>query len=113
MQWHLVNFTDAPRIYDHFSDVEVFDNPGIAAIEDYKWKRIAQTIWIIHFLCQQTNTEDGTSGELIVEYSSMTGAFITMIVVGYLLLHLELQQLRLAPARYISSAILEQATEPF
>ncbi|KAF9107427.1 hypothetical protein BGX27_008764 [Mortierella sp. AM989] len=128
--WHVINFTDAPRIYDHFSDLDIFDNPAIAAIEEYKWTRIARTPWIRHFLCklayallvlgvslqqiyrqgvitgQAPNAENGTAGELIVEYTPLTGTFITMIVAGYLLLHLEFHQLKLDPSQYISIILL-------
>ncbi|KAF9580518.1 hypothetical protein BGW38_002814 [Lunasporangiospora selenospora] len=125
MIWHLINFAYVPRIRGHFLSVDVYDNPGFAAIQDYKWERIARPIWIMQYSCivafgalvlemsrqqiyqmgvvigEQTNT-DGTS-ELVVEYPSMTGAYITTIIIGFLLLYIECQQLRLTPARYFKT----------
>ncbi|CAO3568674.1 unnamed protein product [Mortierella alpina] len=93
----------------HYEDLRAYDNPAFSALMTYKWTRFAGYFWCFRLLFQ-------VSYEILVivvtllqlyedeeQRANLVGGYITVIVLGYMLLHLEFQQMRGGIGRYISS----------
>ncbi|KAF9102108.1 hypothetical protein BGX27_011179 [Mortierella sp. AM989] len=109
--WHFVFPFDTLWVRTHYSDLEAFDNPAIEALIEYKWTRFAWLFWVARLGLQVTYEllvlavtflqiygQDSRGQEL-----AMKVGFISITVLGYILLHLEFQQMRGGLKRYLSS----------
>ncbi|KAI9239055.1 MAG: hypothetical protein BYD32DRAFT_435220 [Podila humilis] len=95
--WHFVFPFDKFFIHSHYDDLQAYDNPAFLALITYKWTRFARYFFCLRLLFQ-------LSYEVLVlvvtlfqlygdeeQRSDLIGGYITVIVLGYMLLHLEFQ----------------------
>ncbi|KAF8980464.1 hypothetical protein BGZ52_003913, partial [Haplosporangium bisporale] len=107
--WHFVNPIDTIYIQSNYSTLETFDNPAIMAVMTYKWTRFARYFWCVRLLFQFAY-ESLVLGITVVQLfgnvdrrANMQPGYIAVIILGYMLLHLEFQQMRGGIRRYFSS----------
>ncbi|KAG0306024.1 hypothetical protein BGZ98_003087 [Dissophora globulifera] len=107
--WHFIYPRDTVYIRTKYTDLAAFDNPAIMALMTYKWNRFARYFWSIRLLLQ-TVYEFIVLGVTFfqlygdqVQRANLFGGYIAIFVLGYMLLHLEFQQMRGGLARYFSS----------
>ncbi|KAF9899891.1 hypothetical protein EC991_008159 [Linnemannia zychae] len=109
---HLLKFGHAPKAIDHALPLEAYDSPALQAIMEFKWSRFARTFWIIRFAFQiiyytlllsvsfsQINQSTGDysdDGQFVhnVTDNALRGEFISILVIGFVFLQLELRQVR-------------------
>ncbi|KAG9060838.1 hypothetical protein KI688_007907 [Linnemannia hyalina] len=109
MIWHFVFPFDKVFIHSHYDDLQAYDNPAFSALMTYKWTRFARYFWFLRLSFQ-------ISYEFLVlvvtlfqlygdeeQRADLVGGYITIIVLGYVLLHFEFQQMRRGIGRYFSS----------
>lgn len=108
MIWHFVYPFDTVHVQSTYSDLEAFDNPAISALMTYKWTRFTSYFWGIRQLFQ-VSYEFLVLGTTFIQLygnedrrAGLLGGYIAIIVLGYMLLHLEFQQMRGGVRRYFS-----------
>ncbi|OAQ28563.1 hypothetical protein K457DRAFT_20118 [Linnemannia elongata AG-77] len=109
MIWHFVYPFDTVHVQSAYSDLEAFDNPAIFALMTYKWTRFTSYFWCIRQLFQ-VSYEFLVLGVTFIQLygdedqrEGLLGGYIAILVLGYMLLHLEFQQMRGGVRRYFSS----------
>ncbi|KAF9288844.1 hypothetical protein BGZ88_008015 [Linnemannia elongata] len=109
MIWHFVYPFDTVHVQSVYSDLEAFDNPAISALMTYKWTRFTSYFWCIRQLFQ-VSYEFLVLGVTFIQLygdedqrAGLLGGYIAILVLGYMLLHLEFQQMRGGVRRYFSS----------
>ncbi|KAF9961425.1 hypothetical protein BGZ72_003682 [Mortierella alpina] len=107
---HFVNPFDTVHIGSIYSNLDVFDNLALAALMRYKWTRFARYFWSCRLVFQVTYeflvigvTLSHIYGDKDKPDNYLVGSYVAIIVLGYLLLHLEFQQMRGGLRRYLSS----------
>lgn len=92
-----------------YSDLDVFDNLALSALMRYKWTRFARYFWSLRLVCQTTYEFLVIGVTLFQIYGDkdkpegyLLGGYVAIIYFGYLLLHLEFQQMRGGLRRYFS-----------
>ncbi|KAH7050448.1 hypothetical protein BKA57DRAFT_491774 [Linnemannia elongata] len=109
MIWHFVYPFDTVHVQSNYSDLEAFDNPAISALMTYKWTRFTSLFWCIRQLFQVSYEFLVLGVTLIQLYgdedqrAGLLGGYIAILVLGYMLLHLEFQQMRRGVRLYFSS----------
>ncbi|KFH66476.1 hypothetical protein MVEG_07001 [Podila verticillata NRRL 6337] len=109
MIWHFVFPFDKFFIHSHYDDLQAYDNPAFFGLDDLQMDEICLIFFCLRLLFQ-------ISYEVLVlvvtlfqlygdeeQRSDLVGGYITIIVLGHMLLHLEFQQMRGGISRYFSS----------
>ncbi|KAF9951728.1 hypothetical protein BGZ70_000881 [Mortierella alpina] len=107
--WHFVFPFHKVFIRSNYDDLQAYDNPAFSALITYKWTRFARYFWCLRLLFQ-------ISYEVLVlvvtlyqlygdeeQRSHLVGGYLAIIVLGYMLLHRESQQMRGGICQYFSS----------
>ncbi|KAF8955398.1 hypothetical protein BGZ46_002655, partial [Entomortierella lignicola] len=103
---HFINPLDKVYVHSTFSDLDVFDNSAISTLMTYKWMRFARYFWVVRIFIQvayEFVVLGVTFYQIYDGKANLMGGYITIIVLGYMLLHLEFQQMRAGLKQYFLS----------
>lgn len=105
---HFIFPFDKVFIHSHYDDLQAYDNPAFSALATYKWTRFARYFWCLRLSFQISYEFSVLVVTLFQLYgdeeqrADLVGGYIAIIVLGYMLLHIEFQQMRGGIGRYFS-----------
>ncbi|KAG0038855.1 hypothetical protein BGZ82_010652 [Podila clonocystis] len=99
--------TDPDRVHCHELGDELFDNPAISALLEYKWNTFASAYWKFRFISQCIFYLLVLTVSFFQVYyskpSELYGTYFPIVVLSAIFLWLEFQQGLRNPVRYITS----------
>ncbi|KAF9140196.1 hypothetical protein BGX30_006901 [Mortierella sp. GBA39] len=98
----------APPVVECYNfELELFDNPAIAALVSYKWDTIGYPYWFVRFFCQFFYYMLVVTAALTQVYnprpSRLYGVFIAIIAMAFIFIMLEIMQAVQDWKRYLRS----------